>query len=95
VVLNALADAESALIRYLRKLESRASLARAVADRQRSVELARSLFNAGEEDFLAVIDAERELLVAEDQYVLSETDSLLNLVTLYAALGGGWEVFER
>lgn len=95
VVLSALADAESALIRYLRKLEVRAALASALKDRQRSVELARVLFNAGEEDFLAVLDAERELLVAEDQYVLSETDSLLNFVALYAALGGGWEVFEE
>lgn len=94
IVLQALADAESALVRYLRKLEARAALANAVADRQRSVELARALFNAGEEDFLAVLDAERELLLAEDQYVLSETDSLLNLVTFYATLGGGWEIFE-
>jgi NodT family efflux transporter outer membrane factor (OMF) lipoprotein len=94
IVLNALADAESALIQYLRKLEARAALASAVSNSARSVELARALFNAGEEDFLAVLNAERELLVAEDQYVLSETDSLLNLVTFYAALGGGWEVFE-
>lgn len=94
VVLNALADAESALVRYLRKLETRAALANAVADQQRSAELARALFDAGEEDFLAVLDAERELLAAEDELVLSETESLLNLVTLYAALGGGWEVFE-
>jgi multidrug efflux system outer membrane protein len=93
-VLEALADAESALVRYLRKLETRAALGRAVADRQRAVELAQKLFDAGEEDFLAVLDAERELLAAEDQHVLSETDSLLNLVTLYAALGGGWELFE-
>lgn len=94
VVLHALADAESALIRYLRKLETRAALTNAVADRRRSVELARMLFDGGEENFLSVLDAERELLLAEDQYVLSETDSLLNLVTFYAALGGGWEVFE-
>lgn len=94
VIINALADSESALIRYLRKLDVRAALTGAVAERNRSYKLARSLFEAGEEDFFAVLDAERELLATEDQYVLSETDSLLNLVTLYAALGGGWEIFE-
>ncbi|TVP79175.1 MAG: efflux transporter outer membrane subunit [Puniceicoccaceae bacterium] len=93
-VLAALADAETALVRYLRKLDTRAALADAVENRQRSVELARALFDAGEEDFLAVLDAERELLATENELVLSETNSILNLITLYAALGGGWEVFE-
>jgi len=93
-VLAALADAETALVRYLRKLDNRAALAEALESRQRSVELARALFNAGEEDFLAVLDAERELLATENELVLGETDSILNLVTLYAALGGGWNVFE-
>ena len=93
-VLAALADAETALVRYLRKLDNRAALTEAVQSRQRSVELARALFNAGEENFLAVLDAERELLATENELVLGETDSILNLITLYAALGGGWQVVE-
>jgi multidrug efflux system outer membrane protein len=93
-VLDSLADAESALIRYAHKLETRNRLQSAVESRQHAVRLSGALFNAGEENFLAVLDAERELIIAEDQLVVSETDTLLNLVSLYTALGGGWEVFE-
>jgi NodT family efflux transporter outer membrane factor (OMF) lipoprotein len=94
-VLDSLADAESALIRYAQKLETRNRLQSAVESRQHAVRLSGALFNAGEENFLAVLDAERELIIAEDQLVVSETDTLLNLVSLYTALGGGWEVFEE
>lgn len=94
-VLSSLADAETALTRYAQKLETRNRLHNAVENRRRSVELARARFNAGEEDFLSVIDAERELTGTEDELVVSETDTVLNLISLYTALGGGWEVFEE
>lgn len=94
-VLESLADAETALTRYAQKLNTRSRLQDAVESRRRSVELARALFDSGEEDFLSVLDAERELVNAEDELVRSETDTILNLVTLYTALGGGWEVFEE
>ena len=88
-VLEALADAETALVRYLSQRETKALLRDAVASRQQSVALARQLFESGEEDFLAVLDAERELISAEDELVTIETDAVLALVTLNTALGGG------
>jgi outer membrane protein TolC len=94
-VLEALADAESALVSFLRERETGRILHEAVTNRQRAVELAQKLFNSGEEDFLAVLDAERELIFAEEDFVLSETNALLQLITLYTALGGGWEAFEE
>jgi multidrug efflux system outer membrane protein len=94
-VLEALADAESILIGYLREQETSRILREAVANRLRAVELARTLFNSGEEDFLAVLDAERELISAQDELVTSETDAVLRLISLYAALGGGWEALEE
>lgn len=92
-VLDALGDVESALTRYVEKLATRDRLKLAFDSQQQSTELAQLLFNGGETDFLAVLDAERELIDIEDSLVVSETDALLNLVTLYAALGGGWELF--
>jgi NodT family efflux transporter outer membrane factor (OMF) lipoprotein len=94
-VLDSLADAETALTRYIQKLRTRNRLQDAVKSRQRSVELASARFNGGEEDFLSVLDAERELTSAEDELVISEADTVLNLISLYAALGGGWEIFEE
>lgn len=94
-LLEAFEDVESALVRYLREREKNALLREALTSQERSVELARSLYNAGEEDFLSVLDAERELINVEDEWVASETLAVLRLITLYSALGGGWEVFEE
>ena len=93
-VLNSLADVESALTRYAQKLLTRDSLKNAMLSSERSTELARVLFNSGEENFLSVLDAERELTSVKDALVISETDTILNLIALYTALGGGWELFE-
>jgi len=93
-VLEAIADVETALVRYLRKRETRSLLEKAVESRRRSAELAVARFDSGEEDFLSVLDAERELTSIEDELVISETETRLNLVTLYTALGGGWQYFE-
>lgn len=93
-VLTALADTENALIRYLNETETSKVLDGALIHRQRAVTLARALFESGEEDFLAVLDAERELVTTEDELALSQTRALLQLITLYTALGGGWEDFE-
>jgi outer membrane protein, multidrug efflux system len=40
---------------------------------------------------LTVLDAERTLLQAQDQLAQSETSAATALVTVYKALGGGWQ----
>ncbi len=92
-ILEALADAETALTRYGRELETRKLLNEGVQSRRQSVAFAKELFDAGEQDYLAVLDVERELTASEDDLVVSETNSITKLIALYAALGGGWEVF--
>lgn len=94
-VLTALADAESALTRYGRELETRKRLTQGVQSRRRAVSLARTLFDAGEEDYLAVLDAQRELISSEDDLIQSETATITKLITLYTALGGGWELYTE
>jgi multidrug efflux system outer membrane protein len=94
-VLEALRDAETALTRYGEEIETRKRLEEGVQSRRKAVELARGLFGAGEEDFLAVLDSERELTGSEDSLVVSETQSITKLIALYTALGGGWEVFAE
>lgn len=93
-VLEALADAETALTHYGQELETRKRLDDGVRSRRQSVKFAKELFDAGEEDYLAVLDAERELTATEDDLVISETQSIVKLIALYAALGGGWEMFD-
>jgi NodT family efflux transporter outer membrane factor (OMF) lipoprotein len=56
-----------------------------------ALDLSRSRYNDGVADFLTVLDAERNLLQNEQQYAQSTTNVGLDLVTLFKALGGGWE----
>jgi len=49
---------------------------------------------AGEADFLSVLDAHRELLDAQRERVQAQTDAAISAVALYRALGGGWRVPE-
>jgi multidrug efflux system outer membrane protein len=93
-VLEALTDVETALTRYGQELETRKLLEMGVQSRRKSVKLAQKLFNAGEEDYLAVLDTERELTNSEDDLVVSETKTITNLIALYTALGGGWQTLN-
>jgi hypothetical protein len=56
------------------------------------VDLATEQYKAGLVDFLSVLDAQRDLYANEDQLVQSQTSVTTNLVGLYRALGGGWNL---
>jgi multidrug efflux system outer membrane protein len=90
IVLKALADAETALTRYGREIETRNKLEESIQSRRNAVRLAQNLLDAGESDYLEVLDAQREMTSSEDTLVISETNSIIKLVALYTALGGGW-----
>jgi NodT family efflux transporter outer membrane factor (OMF) lipoprotein len=91
-VLGAYRDVEDALIAYSTEQSRRDSLIAAVADNRKTVELSRQLYNQGTSDFLNVLDAERSLLASEDLLAQSDRTVATNLVALYKALGGGWEI---
>lgn len=91
-VLAALEDVENAIVAYAADQRRRASLARAVQSNARAVELARDLHARGLVDFLNVLEAQRALLVAEDALVRAEASLAGDLIALFKAMGGGWEV---
>lgn len=41
-----------------------------------------------------MLDAERTQLEAEDTLAQSETTAAIDLIAIYKALGGGWQVME-
>jgi len=57
-----------------------------------AVNLARQQYDQGITDFLAVLDAERDEFAAQDSLAQSERNISTDLIALYKALGGGWEV---
>ena len=89
-ILEALADVQSALTRYGRELETRQKLEESVQSRLEAFSLVEKLLDAGEIDYLEVLDSQRDLTVSEDNLVLSETQAVTKLIALYTALGGGW-----
>ncbi len=91
-VLLALEDVENALVACETEQVRRRNLYDAVVASQRSVELADELYTKGMTGFLNVLDARRSLLQTEDELALSERTVSQNLVFLYKALGGGWDL---
>jgi outer membrane protein TolC len=89
-LLNALQDVETAYTDVRELRERTVRLAEAVDSAQRASELAQALYAAGEADFLSVLDAHRELLDSQRDWVRAQTDAAVSAVILYRALGGGW-----
>lgn len=90
-VLSALADVENSLVAYVNEQVRRRSLVEAVEASRTAVALADELYARGLSDFLAVLEAQRSLFANEDLLVQSDRAVAVSLVSLYKALGGGWE----
>jgi outer membrane protein, multidrug efflux system len=93
-VLTAFEDVENGLVFYAKEQVRRRSLQDAVVSSQKSLETADKLYTNGLADFLSVLDAERSLYQAQDALVQSDRTISANLISLYKALGGGWESIQ-
>jgi multidrug efflux system outer membrane protein len=91
VVLAALEDTEGALVTYSRSQQRTDNLFAAAKAAEGAARIARARFDAGAIDFLAVLDAERELLLARERLTQGQTQAATALVGVYRALAGGWQ----
>ncbi|NWF38694.1 efflux transporter outer membrane subunit [Mariprofundus sp. NF] len=89
-LLLALEDSENALMRYAHGWQRLKQLRLAEKSRQQAFEIAKLRFEAGEEDFMVILDAERSLITTQTDIINSEVYLLSSLSQLYKALGGGW-----
>jgi NodT family efflux transporter outer membrane factor (OMF) lipoprotein len=91
-VLRAAQEVEDGLAGYLKSRESAVFAENAAASARRSAELAFVQYREGAVDFQRVLDALRSQL--EEESALAETRSGIatSLISLYKALGGGWEL---
>ena len=90
-VLLAIEEAENAIAAFLRERERRAALERVVSASRRSAELAQELYKEDLSDFQNVLDAQRTLFNAQDGLAESEGACVGALISLFRALGGGWQ----
>jgi NodT family efflux transporter outer membrane factor (OMF) lipoprotein len=89
-VLLALEDTENALIIYARAQAEDKQLERAANDGAEAARLARIRYQEGLIDLFEVLDAERQMLQAQDAFADGRTRSANAAVSLYRALAGGW-----
>jgi NodT family efflux transporter outer membrane factor (OMF) lipoprotein len=91
-VLQALDDVDSALATYNQEHAHRRALMAAVADNERAVSLATKLYRNGLTSFLNVLQAQGALYTTQNALVQSNLALSTDLVALYKAIGGGWQV---
>jgi NodT family efflux transporter outer membrane factor (OMF) lipoprotein len=91
-VLQAQREVEDALIAFLKAQERAQKLVKAVAAAQKTVELATLQYSEGIADFTTVLVAEQNLLSEQDSLATTLGDIAGNLVALYRAMGGGWQI---
>ncbi len=91
-VLQAWREVDDALTAYKAEQSRRDELIQAVADNRRALALAQSRYQEGVADFLDVLTAQRALLATQQELENATTTVSSNLVALYKALGGGWEM---
>jgi|YelNatPaOPRAMG01_1025707.scaffolds.fasta_scaffold00224_34 NodT family efflux transporter outer membrane factor (OMF) lipoprotein len=93
-VLKAQQEVENALIAFLKAQQRAEKLAGAVAAAKKSVHLAFLQYSQGIADFTTVLTAEQNLLTVQDSLAVTLGDIANQLVGVYRALGGGWQLRE-
>ncbi len=90
-VLSALEESENAMIAYANQIKRRDHLTDSVEATQHSLELVLTQYRSGLTNFQNVLDTQRSLLNRQDELAVSEGAAISNLISLYRALGGGWD----
>ena len=90
-VLLALEESSNAFSDYSKRQQRLLSLMRQSDASRKAAELASIRYREGTADYLVLLDAEREKLAAEDAQAQGEVELYRGIVSIYKALGGGWQ----
>lgn len=93
-VLEGLEDIKTAMSAYGYELKRREILRTSSSASAQAAQIAEQRYNAGLDNFIDYLSAENTLLVSENALALSEIASATSLVSIYKALGGGWELLS-
>ena len=90
-VLTAVQETDNAMNSYRNSIKQIVALREVRNQGIETLKLSLELYKQGLSPFQNVLDAQRSLLSYENQLVQAQGNSLLQLITLYKALGGGWQ----
>ena len=91
-VLRAAREVEDAMVGFLRAQETEIYLSESVDAAARSVDLALLQYRDGVTDYQRVIDTQTSLVDQQDVWTQTRGDISSNLIAMYRALGGGWQI---
>jgi len=91
-VIRAAQEVEDAMVGFLQSQDAVFFLTDAVTASKRSVDLSMIQYREGLVDYQRVLDTQRFLSQQQDKLVSTAGSVGLNLVSMYRALGGGWEI---
>jgi multidrug efflux system outer membrane protein len=90
-VTSAFADVSDALVAREKLAQAIVQLAEAVRAYEDAVRIANTRYMSGLSSYFEVIDAQQQLFPAENALARARRDELNAIVSLYKALGGGWQ----
>jgi NodT family efflux transporter outer membrane factor (OMF) lipoprotein len=93
-VFAAVRDADTAIGNFAAEEDRLQNLDVAMVASERAVSVASQRYDRGLTDFLNVVDAERQEYDLENEYAASQQSAADAFVSLYRALGGGWEQYQ-
>ena len=93
-VLTAAQEVEDALTGFLNSQQSLGFERNSVQAAQRSQEIALVQYREGAVDYQRVLDSQRSLLQEQNRMARAESSVATNLIAVYKALGGGWEMSQ-
>ncbi len=91
-LLQAQGDVENAIVAYLKSHEQFKSYSSAAAASQRAVDVATIQYQEGAIDFNTLINTLNANVQQQDLLTSTQGSVATNLVQVYLALGGGWEI---
>ncbi len=94
VVLGAAREVEDSMVGFLQSQEQAGFLGKSVESSKRALDLAMLQYKEGIVDYQRVLDSTRALTQQQDQYIATVGNITVNLVGMYKALGGGWQIRE-
>jgi len=92
IVLRAQTEVENAIAGFLGTEREVEYLTQSVKSASAAVGIADAQYGEGAVDYTRVLDTQQSLVNAEDRLVTVRGEVAQNLVALYKALGGGWEL---
>ena len=93
-VLTAVQEVENAMAQYFNELKELDLIQRTLDEANEAFKLSLDLYKGGLSDFTDVANAQISMLEYADRLTTTQGSTAAQLITLYRAIGGGWDSYS-